>query len=102
MKKLFHQSDLQAIADALGDTDNGLTGSEIAHVLATCKMTDPTADMTKRHRLFNAFAASQNGRQDRSAILAFIRNSMRPALYVRDPNRYEPMRTNLNRALAFA
>jgi uncharacterized protein (TIGR02391 family) len=58
--------------------------------------------MTKRYRLYNAFAESQNARQDRLAILAFIRKSMKPELYARTPERYEPMRANLNRALAFA
>ena len=102
MTKLFSQSDMQAIADALGDTSDGLTGSEIGHLLATCKMSDPTPDMSKRHRLYNAFAASQNERRERLAILAFIRHSMKPALYARQSDRYEPMRSNLNRALAFA
>jgi hypothetical protein len=58
--------------------------------------------MTKRHRLYNAFAHSQKTRQDRLAVLAFIRKSMRPKLYARSPQRYEPMRAILNRALAFA
>jgi uncharacterized protein (TIGR02391 family) len=102
MTKFSSQSEMQAIADALGDTTEGLTGSEIAHLLATSKMADPWADMTKRHRLYNAFVASQNGRQDRRAILAFVRNAMKPAAYARQPERYEPMRTKLNRALAFA
>jgi uncharacterized protein (TIGR02391 family) len=100
--KVFTQSQLQAIADALGDTSEGLTGSEIGHLLATNKMSDPSSEMTKRHRLYNSFAHSQNARQDRLGILAFIRKSMRPELYARSPERYEPMRANLNRALAFA
>lgn len=99
---LFTQSELEAIAAALADTSEGLTGSELAHLLATCRMPDPTPDMTKRHRLYNAFAESQNGRKDRRAILAFIRHSMKPERYARCPERFEPMRTNLNRALSFA
>jgi uncharacterized protein (TIGR02391 family) len=102
VSKVFTQSQLQAIADALGDTSEGLIGSEIGHLLATCKMFDSDPEITKRHRLYNAFAHSQNKRQDRLAILAFIRKSMRPELYARAPERYEPMRANLNRALAFA
>jgi len=100
--KVFTQSQLQAIADALGDTSEGLIGSEIGHLLATNKIADPSPAITKRHRLYNAFAHSQNTRQDRLAVLTFIRKSMRPELYARSPERYEPMRTNLNRALAFA
>jgi uncharacterized protein (TIGR02391 family) len=102
VSKVFTQSQLQAIADALGDPSEGLTGSEIGHLLVTCKMLDPSPEMAKRHRLYNAFVHSQNTRQDRLAILAFIRKSMRPELYVRSPERYEPMRVNLNRALIFA
>ena len=102
MKPVFSQSQLEAIADALADTSDGLTGSEIAHLLSICKMVDPTPTITKRHRLHNAFVASQNARQDRIAILAFIRHSMKPERYARTPDRFEPTRTNLNRALAFA
>src|SRR6266540_1423107 len=102
MSKLFTASHIQAIADALGDTSEGLTGSEIGYLLASCKMPDPSPEMSKRHRLFNAFVGSQNKRQDRIAILAFIRKAMKPELYARSPERFEPVRTKLNRALLFA
>ena len=99
---IFFQSQLEAIAAALADTVEGLTGSEIGHLLDTCGIADPTPSMTKRHRLYNAFAGSQNTRQDRAAILAFIRKAMKPERYAPSPERFEPMRANLNRALAFA
>jgi uncharacterized protein (TIGR02391 family) len=102
MAKIFTQSQLQVIADALGDTTEGLTGSEIAHLLASSQIADSTPEMTKRHRLYNAFAAIQNARQDRTRILAFIRKSLKPELYARCPERFEPMRANLNRAISFA
>ena len=98
----FTESQLQAIADALGDTSEGLTGSEMARLLASCKMSDHSPLMTKRFRLYNAFAVSQNTLRNRTAVLAFIRKSMKPQIYARTPERYEPMRTNLNQALAFA
>jgi hypothetical protein len=102
MYPLFSQSHVEAIAAALGDTSEGLTGSEIAHLLQVCGIPDPTPQITKRHRLHNAFAASQNCRQDRKAILAFIRTSMKPERYLGCAERFEAMRANLNRALAFA
>lgn len=102
LQPLFTQSQIEAIAAALADTSEGLTGSEIGHLLATCRMSDPTPTLTKRYRLHNAFAESQNSRQDRRAILAFIRHAMKPERYARCPERIEPMRTNLNRALSFA
>ena len=101
-KTVFSQSHLEAIADALGDTAEGLTGSEIGHLLASCRMADPNPEMTKRRRLYNAFAHDQNQRQDRTRILGFIRGAMKPERFTQAPERFEPMRTNLNRALAFA
>jgi uncharacterized protein (TIGR02391 family) len=98
----FPQAQLEAIAAALGDTSDGLTGSEIAHLLSTCSIVDVDPTLTKRHRLYNAFVKEQNQRQDRTRILGFIRHSMKPARFVQFPERFEPMRTHLNQALAFA
>ena len=58
--------------------------------------------LTKRHRLYNAFAQDQNKPQDRTYILGFIPKAMKPERYVRSPERFEPMRAHLNRALSFA
>jgi uncharacterized protein (TIGR02391 family) len=101
MAQLFSQAQLEAIAGALGDTDAGLKGTEIAMLISTCGMVDP-GEITKRHRIYNAFAESQNSRQDRSRILGFIRRAMEPAKYSREPHRFEPLRANLNQALVFA
>jgi uncharacterized protein (TIGR02391 family) len=98
---MFSQDELEAIAGALGETDIGLTNSEIEFLIGAAKMVDP-GPMTKRRRIYNAFAESQNNRQDRTHILKFIRVAMRPARYSREPHRYEPMRAALNQALAFA
>lgn len=102
MEKTFTQSELEAIAAALADTSDGLTGSEIGHILATLKMADPAPMMTKWKRLHNAFVERQNYSQNRRAILQFIREAMKPERYAKQPERFEPMRTNLNRALAFS
>lgn len=99
---LFTQEQLQAIADALADTDEGLTGSEISHLLETCRIRDTNPSLTKRHRLYNAFVHEQSARKNRTSILEFIRNAMKPARFLRCPERFEPMRQNLNRALSFA
>lgn len=101
MKKLFSQSEIEAIAAALADTTDGLTGSEIARILHLTKMTDPNPSMTKRHRLANAFIESQNKTQDRIPILAFIKKAMKPERYIKNPERFETLRFNLNKALAF-
>lgn len=96
----FSQSQLQSIADALGDTDIGLSGSEIGHLLRVCKIPDPDAKITKRHRLLNGFVASQNAKQHRRNILQFMREAMAPAFHARQPERFEPLRAKLNFAIA--
>lgn len=100
--KFFSQSEIQAIADALGDTDIGLTGTEIGQILRVAQIPDPDPSFAKRHRLLNAFAASQNTKQHRRNILQFIREAMAPASHARRPERFEPLRARLNMALAFA
>lgn len=102
MEKQFSQSDLEAIAAALGDTSEGLTGTEIRHLLETLRMADPTPDMSKWKRLHNAFVERQNYSRNRRAIMEFIRQAMKPARYAKCPERFEAMRANLNRALAFS
>ena len=100
-KKLFRHEEIEAISAALGETEDGLTGSEIGHILGVCRMADPTPDITKRHRIYNALAADQNGRGSRAGVLAFMRHAMKPERYLGKGDRYETMRANLNRALAF-
>lgn len=97
---MFSQAELEAIAGALGDTEAGLKGTEIELLIATCGMTDP-GPITKRTRIYNAFADSQNRRRDRTRVLGFIRYAMKPARFGREPARFEPLRANLNIALAF-
>jgi hypothetical protein len=92
--KQFKQEELEAISAALGDSDEGLTGSEISHILSVCRFTDPSPKLSKRFRIHNALVADQNQRGSRTGVLAFMRNAMKP-------ERYEPLRANLNRALAF-
>jgi uncharacterized protein (TIGR02391 family) len=101
MEQFFSESELQAIAAALADTAEGLIGTEIGSILASMKIADPTPGMTKWKRLFNAFVERQNHSHNRRAVLEFIRRAMQPERYAMQRERYEPLRANLNRALAF-
>lgn len=102
MSSFFTESQIRAMADALGHTTDGLSGSEIAELLFACSIVDLEPGITKRHRLYSAFANDQNTRQARTHILAFIRKAMRPERFLRSPERFEPMRVLVNEALAFA
>lgn len=99
MDPQFTQSQVMAIAEALAD---GLTHTEIEHFFAVCRMDDPSPDLSKKLRLHNAFAKSQNTRKDRKAILAFIRHALKPERYLNNKDGFETARARLNQALAFA
>ena len=102
MPDLFDQSQIEAITNALGDTSEGLTGTEIAYLLQLAEIPDVSPELAKRFRLFNSFAQSQNTNQHRRNILAFIRFAMKPARFARNFERFEVLRTHLNHALAFS
>ena len=57
---VFDGQQLESIARLLADTDEGLTGSQIGHLLQECRMADATPSMTKWKRLYNASGATQN------------------------------------------
>ncbi len=97
----FSAAQIDAIARALGHTEDGMTGSEIGHILATCHMDDIAPQATKWIRLHDALVGRQNRTQNRRAILEFIRQAMQPSRHLRHPERFEAMRDHLNRALAF-
>lgn len=99
---LFEQAHIGAIARALAD--DGLTGTEIGHLLRVCKMgeQDPGSGITKWKRLQIAFASRQNAAQNSRAIQEFIRQAMTPANHLSMPGRHEAMRFQLNQALLLA
>jgi hypothetical protein len=77
----FDPGHLEAVAKVLGETTTGLAGSEIGHLLASCKIADSTPDMTKWKRLYNAFAEFQNWNQSGNHVLVFIQRAMTPGSY---------------------
>jgi len=101
-EKIFSESELRAIAQALGDTDIGLTNAEIDELLHVCKVRDEHGPGTKWKRLYVNLWNRQARDGHRKASLAFIRKAMRPERYLRNPERFAAMRANLNMALSFA
>lgn len=97
----FSAERLEAISKVLGDTDEGLKGSEIDHLLRNCRIPNPTPDMTKWKRLHNAFVEFQNEHQVGNHVLVFIKRAMDPARYVGEPQVFRSRRDRLNSVLAF-
>jgi uncharacterized protein (TIGR02391 family) len=99
--EVFPEEHLQAIADILGDTYGGLTGSEIGRLLSQCGIDDPYPDLTKRFRLCEALKARQSRDRAGNAVVAFITRAMAPVRYVDQPDLFEDRRSSINAVLSF-
>src|SRR5689334_16107431 len=92
---------LEAICAVLGDTEAGLTGSEIGRLLSRCGIDDPNPTHTKRHRLFEALQARQVTDGCANNVFAFVQAVMDPVRFRGNHARYEELRGALNEALSF-
>ena len=95
------QNVIEGIANVLGDTTDGFTGSEIHKYLHLSNIEDIDSTNTKRIRLYNAFAKSHNDNKCSNNILSFILESLAPERYVNDKERFEELRAKVNQQLAF-
>lgn len=98
----FSSQHLEAISRALGDTAEGLKGSEIGHYLADSGIADPTPSMTKWKRLYNALAEHQNANQNGTHVMQFIVKAMNPARYTTEPVLFRTRLDRINCVLAFS
>ena len=98
----FNHANLQALCKIIGETNTGLSGSEIELCLSACNIPDPHPGITKRHRLFNALRAKQDADRCANGILQFIQHVMNPVRYVREKEAFETRRAALNSVLSFS
>ena len=98
----FSQEQLEGIAKAFGNTNDGFTGSEIGHLLQVFQIKDVSPSQTKWVRLHNAFAAHLNKTNDHSIIRKFIMYTMFPNSHLDNQARYKIMHQNLNKAISSA
>ncbi len=98
----FDAQHLEAACRVLADTQLGLTGSQIGHLLQEIKVADVSPDLTKWKRLFNALAGAQNRHQVGNHLIMFINRAMNPVSYARERTAFEWRRDELNVVLAFS
>lgn len=102
--KILSTSILEMISGIIGETNEGLTGTEIGRLLAQANISETEEDkiITKRKRLFNALAKEQNKNQCSNQILIFIQLVLSPSRFINDKNKFEEWRNKINQQLAFA
>ena len=69
LRKCLPANVLEMISNVLGDTSEGLTGTEIHRFLLQSRIEDVDPTNTKRYRLFNALAIEQNKNKCSNQIL---------------------------------
>jgi uncharacterized protein (TIGR02391 family) len=91
---------LEAISQVLGDTSEGLTGSEIAELLSRTGLPDP-GPVTKWRRIYEPLLAGQDRDHAGNVVGIFIEAAMAPVRFTGRPHVFEARRRLLNERLAF-
>jgi uncharacterized protein (TIGR02391 family) len=97
---MWQSSIVESVCEVLADTNTGLTGSEIARLLAQLGIEDIDPYNNKRHRLTNALLLQQQQNQAGNCIVRFITEAMAPGLHFKDPTRRQDLQDGLNERLA--
>lgn len=98
---IINDGNLEAISKALGDTNSGLTGSEINAILIQANICNPDPLLTKWKRLFTAFLNQQKADGCGNKVIDFVQKAMNPSRYINEREKYETMKQNINHALLF-
>lgn len=98
----LEETRLQAICVVIGDTNEGLTGTQIGQLLQRCGIDDPSPGITKRDRLFDALRARQDRDGCANNVVAFIQTALDPVRFVGNAAGFAAFRDRLNEVLAFS
>lgn len=96
------QNQIEQISRIMGDTNDGFTGSKIGHYLAQCCINDPDPGLTKRKRLYNALCLAVKDCNSTNVVYKFIQHCMDPVKWLNNLERYNLMRSDLNKVLMFS
>lgn len=99
-RRCLNQGVLERISKIIGDTSDGLKGSEIAYFLEQCNIKDVSPNITKWKRLYSALASVQNHERQSNKILRFVQTVLNPARYT-DQDAFETKRKAVNESLSY-
>ena len=100
----FKAATLERLSEIIGDTESGLTGTELHHFILQANMEDVSyrdSFLAKRKRLYNAFANEINVHKSSNNIIVFLQLILDPARYVGNTDLYVTRRHAVNQQLAF-
>ncbi|WP_312967298.1 TIGR02391 family protein [Acinetobacter gerneri] len=99
--KSFDPASIESICNILGETNTGLTGTQISKYLTECNIFDPQLNSTKRKKLYDALVLKQNNDRCSNNIIMFIQHVMKPSRHVQNQDWFENIRSQLNYVLSF-
>ncbi len=92
---------VQGVADVLGHTEKGRSGTEIGALLSAVGAPDPYPTITKRKRLHAALSLGQAQDRASNRIILFITRAMAPVGYRDQPQLFTWRQDALNEVLVF-
>lgn len=96
------QQKIEIICNIIADTDNGLTGGELKHLLDLCKVSYEQKILpNKRKWLFNSLADKFNKEHSLELFKELIENALNPALFtsLNKRDQYEYLVNGVNKVL---
>lgn len=99
-RRCLNQGVLERISKIIGDTNDGLSGSEIAYFLKQCNIKDVAPNITKWKRLYSALASVQNNERQSNKILRFVQTVLNPVRYT-NQHAFETKRKAVNESLSY-
>lgn len=100
-RPMFEPHVLEGLCRSIGDTADGLTGTEIGQILSNSKIPDIDSQNTKWKRLYSAFADWQNKNQCSNHILKFVQDALQPVRYIGKEDTFHNRRLEVNKRLYF-
>ncbi len=100
-RPMFEPHVLEGLCRAIGNTSDGLTGTEIGQILLNSNIPDIDAQNTKWKRLYHAFADWQNKNQCSNHILRFVQDALQPVRYIGKEDIFHNRRLEVNKRLYF-
>lgn len=99
----FEHAHIEQLARILGETDAGLTGSEITEMLCICGIPDVLGPgSTKWRRILEALWSKRTENGCGNHVLRFVQEVMKPVRHRGDSEWHEATRAELNEVFAFA
>jgi uncharacterized protein (TIGR02391 family) len=100
-RRLWSAAVIEGVANVLGDTDLGLSGTEITRLLASTKVADVSPAASKRHRLRDALKAHQASARDSRRLLTVVTQALDPPGYVNRTHEFTRRQDAINEHLVF-